>query len=73
MINLVQKFYKNKKVLILGHTGFKGSWLSGVMNDFGAKVYGISKGIVSSPSNYEVSKIYKLTKKIKFRNHFVAI
>ena len=34
MINLVQKFYKNKKVLILGHTGFKGSWLCGVMSEF---------------------------------------
>ena len=66
MINLVQKFYKNKKVLILGHTGFKGSWLSGVMSDFGARVYGISKGVVSRPSNYEVSDIYKLSKNYYF-------
>ena len=36
------KFFKNKKILITGHTGFKGSWLSCVLNYFGAKVYGIS-------------------------------
>ena len=31
-----------KKILITGHTGFKGSWLSFVLKDFGAKVYGFS-------------------------------
>ena len=36
------KFWKDKKVLITGHTGFKGSWLSILLNFFGAKVYGIS-------------------------------
>ena len=61
MINSVQNFYKNKKVLILGHTGYKGSWLSGAMKSFNAKVYGISKGVVSTPSNYEVSQISNLT------------
>ncbi|EDK0147046.1 CDP-glucose 4,6-dehydratase, partial [Campylobacter coli] len=32
--------YKNKKVFISGHTGFKGSWLSLWLNCIGAKVYG---------------------------------
>jgi CDP-glucose 4,6-dehydratase len=36
------KFWKNKKVLITGHTGFKGSWLSLVLYFFGAKLYGYS-------------------------------
>ena len=35
-------FWKNKKVLITGHTGFKGSWLSLLLYNFGAKLYGYS-------------------------------
>jgi CDP-glucose 4,6-dehydratase len=42
MINFSKLFWKNKKILITGHTGFKGSWLSLVMKFLGAKVYGIS-------------------------------
>ena len=35
-------FYKNKKVLITGHTGFKGSWLSLWLQNLGAKVCGMA-------------------------------
>ncbi|MGN1080035.1 MAG: CDP-glucose 4,6-dehydratase, partial [Alphaproteobacteria bacterium] len=35
-------FYKNKRVLITGHTGFKGSWLSLWLSHLGAKVCGYS-------------------------------
>jgi CDP-glucose 4,6-dehydratase len=38
----LKKFYRNKKVLITGHTGFKGSWLCMVLKFFGANVYGYS-------------------------------
>jgi len=38
----LQKFWKNKKVFITGHTGFKGSWLVIFYNLLGAKVYGYS-------------------------------
>ena len=34
--------FKNKKILITGHSGFKGSWLSFIFYLFGSKVYGIS-------------------------------
>jgi CDP-glucose 4,6-dehydratase len=45
--NMVMKFlhnsfYKNKKVLVTGHTGFKGSWLSIWLDLLGAKVIGIA-------------------------------
>ena len=33
-------FWKNKKVLITGHTGFKGSWLTLLLNSYGAKING---------------------------------
>ena len=35
------KFYKNKRILVTGSTGFKGAWLSLWLNIMGAKVYGI--------------------------------
>ena len=38
----VKDFYKSKKVLITGNTGFKGSWLSKWLLSMGAKVYGVS-------------------------------
>ena len=34
------KFYKNKKILITGATGFKGAWLCSLLLKMGAKVYG---------------------------------
>jgi CDP-glucose 4,6-dehydratase len=38
----ISKFYKNKKVLITGVTGFKGSWLDSFLLILGAEVYGIA-------------------------------
>ena len=45
--------YKNKKILITGNTGFKGSWLTIWLLKLGAKVYGISKDIPTEPSMFE--------------------
>ena len=49
--------YHNKKVLITGHTGFKGSWLSLWLLKLGAKVFGISKSLVSEPSHFSLLKL----------------
>ena len=38
----LKKVYKGKKVLITGHTGFKGSWLSILLEHLGAIVVGVS-------------------------------
>ncbi|GHT15602.1 CDP-glucose 4,6-dehydratase [Bacteroidia bacterium] len=46
--------YANKKVLITGHTGFKGSWLTAWLLRMGAQVYGISKDVPTQPSLFEV-------------------
>ena len=43
----LEKYYINKKVIITGHTGFKGSWLSLWLHKLGAKVIGISKDKLS--------------------------
>ena len=53
MINNFQVF-KNRKVLVTGNTGFKGSWLCLWLTINGAKVLGISKSIPTNPSNYEI-------------------
>ena len=45
--------YKGKKVLITGHTGFKGSWLTCWLMKLGAEVIGISKDIPTNPSMFE--------------------
>lgn len=44
-------------MLITGHTGFKGSWLSAWLNYLGADVVGVSADIPSQPSNFEASSI----------------
>ncbi|WP_320675299.1 CDP-glucose 4,6-dehydratase [Prochlorococcus sp. MIT 1341] len=49
--------FKSSRVLITGHTGFKGSWLSLWLSELGAEVYGLSNGIPSRPSHYECSSI----------------
>ena len=35
-----KKFWNNKNILITGHTGFKGGWLSVILNFLGAKSVG---------------------------------
>jgi CDP-glucose 4,6-dehydratase len=42
MVSDMQNFFKNKKVFITGHTGFKGSWLCLILQNFGANVTGYS-------------------------------
>ena len=38
-MNKDKNFWKNKKVLITGHTGFKGSWLSMLLHEFVSKLF----------------------------------
>lgn len=52
-MKIFKKAFNGKTVLISGHTGFKGSWLSLWLSMLGAKVIGISKEIPSQPSNFE--------------------
>lgn len=69
MINLLNKF-KGKKIVITGHTGFKGSWLTMWLLKLGANITGVSNGILTNPSHYSYlnlkSKIKN--KKIDLRN-----
>ena len=49
MIDIFKNFYKGKKVLVTGHTGFKGSWLSIWLHELGAAKYRQSHPIPGSP------------------------
>ena len=48
------EIYKNKKVLITGHTGFKGSWLSCILEVLGAKQIGYSLAPNTQPSHFQL-------------------
>ena len=50
-------FYKNKKVLITGHTGFKGTWLCKILINAGANVIGYSLEAPTNPNLFSLSKI----------------
>ena len=50
-------FWKNKKVLLTGHTGFKGSWLSIWLKKLGVELIGFSKDIPTKPSLFELAKV----------------
>jgi CDP-glucose 4,6-dehydratase len=50
---MFSSIYKNKKVLVTGHTGFKGSWLTTWLLKLKANVIGISKDIPTHPSMFE--------------------
>ncbi|MDC1525566.1 CDP-glucose 4,6-dehydratase [Gammaproteobacteria bacterium] len=45
--------YKGKKILITGHTGFKGTWLTTWLLKLGANICGVSNAIPSNPSMFE--------------------
>ena len=52
-----REFWEDKTVLLTGHTGFKGSWLSIWLEKLGANVIGLSKDVPTTPSLFELSKI----------------
>ena len=60
---MINKIYKNKKIVVTGHTGFKGSWLCFWLYLSGAYIYGISKSIPTDPSLFKILNIKKLIKK----------
>ena len=65
-----QKKFKNKKVLVTGHTGFKGSWLTYWLILLGAKVIGLSINIPSKPSHFKAIKLQNkiIHKRMDIRN-----
>jgi CDP-glucose 4,6-dehydratase len=52
----MKNIFKNKKVLITGHTGFKGSWLAAWLNILEANVLAVSKDVPTKPAHYDLIK-----------------
>lgn len=61
-IDIFNNFYKGKRVLVTGHTGFKGSWLSIWLHELGAEVIGIGLDPFTERDNYVLSGIGKKIK-----------
>ncbi|MCX6798444.1 MAG: CDP-glucose 4,6-dehydratase [Candidatus Falkowbacteria bacterium] len=56
---MLEEFYKNKKVLITGHTGFKGSWLNQILINWGAQVIGYSLEPNTKPALFDILGLSK--------------
>lgn len=70
-------FWTRKRVLVTGHTGFKGSWLSILLDRLGAQVSGIALPPSTCPSLFEAAQVEKLISSnvlcdIRDKNNFIA-
>jgi len=57
--NKLSKHYRGKRVLITGHTGFKGAWLTQILAEFGANISGYSLEPNTKPNIFDVLNIEK--------------
>lgn len=73
----IMDFYRGKKVLVTGHTGFKGSWLCHILSRAGAFVTGYSLEPPTNPALYELSgiggKITSVIGDIRDREHLMKV
>lgn len=60
LAEMLTGFYRNRRVLVTGHTGFKGSWLSVWLHMLGAEVVGVALDPPSSPSMFQALELDSL-------------
>lgn len=56
-MGLNPEFWRGKRVLVTGHTGFKGGWLSLWLQDLGAQTFGVALAPPTRPSFYETARV----------------
>jgi len=57
-------FWGGRRVLVTGHTGFKGAWLALWLHALGAEVIGVSRGVPTEPSLYALARIGELVTQV---------
>jgi CDP-glucose 4,6-dehydratase len=65
---MFNNIFQNKKVIVTGNTGFKGSWLTSWLLQMGSKVTGISVDVPTEPSLFRVMRLEE-----KIEHHFADI
>jgi len=65
LVRVNTEFWKKKRVLVTGHTGFKGSWLAFLLRKFGSDVTGLSLSPKGNPSLFESAQIGELCTNIE--------
>jgi CDP-glucose 4,6-dehydratase len=56
-MNVDPSFWRDRRVLLTGHTGFKGAWLALWLQTLGARVTGFSLGVPTCPSLFELARV----------------
>jgi CDP-glucose 4,6-dehydratase len=57
LVEIDADFWMGRRVLVTGHTGFKGAWLSLWLQSLGAEVTGLARGVPTRPSLYELAGV----------------
>ena len=57
LVTIDGDFWRGRAILLTGHTGFKGAWLSLWLQRLGARVTGISRGVPTEPSLYALASV----------------
>ena len=68
VVGPARQFWRSKRVLVTGDSGFKGSWLALWLNELGAEIHGVSLPPDQRPNLYSLAKVRKISK-----THFVDI
>lgn len=67
-MNLFNDCYRNRRVLITGHTGFKGSWLSLWLHELGAKITGVALSPEDYPNHWDLLQLPVRDERIDIRD-----
>ena len=71
-VNGFSNIYRNRRVLLTGHSGFKGSWLSLWLQEMGAEVVGLALTPETDPSHWSLLGLSMETHEVDIRN-FTAV